>query len=95
MRTTTTSGRYREKHFGKKFVACLIIGMPLAAVGAALCVTIIGIPIGLPLMMLSGAPLGKLIVNHDRRQQEWTHRPTVMPNEATPPWLVDEPEVGV
>lgn len=76
--------------FALKVVLAVVVGMPIAAAGAALTCTIIGAPIGIPLMFLSGVPLGMVLKRHEERKCLQKRQGRVMENENEVPWLLDE-----
>jgi len=71
-----------------QFAGALIVGMPFMLAGILLCATIVGIPVGLALIGLSGSLLAW--VNHRRvaKMQEWHSRCRPMDNEEVPPWVM-------
>jgi uncharacterized membrane protein YccF (DUF307 family) len=69
-----------------KAAVITVVGMPFTLAGIVLCLSIVGIPLGVPLLMVSGAPLAYL---HKRRSQEisaWRARERAMPNQEVKPW---------
>jgi hypothetical protein len=52
----------------RKAIGALALGVAMFVVGAALTLTIVGAPIGIPLMLLSGVPLARLVIGAQDRQ---------------------------
>lgn len=51
-----------------KCLVAIVLGIPPLVVGFVLCMTGIGIPFGIPIMMLSGVPLARVVRKHIRNQ---------------------------
>lgn len=62
------------------------LAMPGCALGLALCVTIIGIPLGLPIMTLSCLPLHYVLKRHSARVIAWHDRDRPLDEETVKPW---------
>jgi len=57
----------------------VLVGIPVVALGLALCMTIVGIPLGLPLIFIAGKPLADEI--RRRTHAEW-HRRDGVPKDC-------------
>lgn len=80
--------RYRDPTYKWRVAACYLWGVPWAAVGVALCATVIFIPLGLLAFGIAGWPLARQQSKHMERKQEWLDRDRPLPNEAIRPWLL-------
>jgi len=56
------------------YILPLILGLPLAALGLFLTATVVFAFAGIPLLLLSGCPLGAEISRRQKRQVEWEER---------------------
>jgi hypothetical protein len=52
--------------------------------------TLIGIPLGILAWLIGGAPLAYTQKKHLERRRAWLNRDRPMPNDATPPWLLED-----
>jgi uncharacterized membrane protein YccF (DUF307 family) len=56
-----------------------LVGIPLIVLGLALCLTIVGIPLGLPLIFIAGKPLADEL---RRRTHKHVHRKDGVPKDC-------------
>lgn len=70
--TARLAPRPPEPPTGRYFLA-LLIGLPIALVGLFLCATIIFAFAGIPLLLISGMPLGATISAQQKKRIEWEH----------------------
>ena len=82
-----TSGTYVFKVF-----LSLVWAIPVGFIGIVLCVTVIGIPLGVPLIMLAAWPLAQTQRTRIEEKVNWEFRPRPMDNENVVPWLTDDDE---
>jgi uncharacterized membrane protein YccF (DUF307 family) len=80
-RTTTAS-------FVLKSTGAIIIGLPFMTVGLFLCLTVIGIPVGLPLMVLGSLPFAYVQRQRSKQLVAWEFRPRPMDNMEEKPWMM-------
>ena len=57
-------------YWNKECSIALLKGVPILLVGLVVCVTIIGLPLGIILVLCSGAPLARVQMDLVRRQTE-------------------------
>ncbi len=57
-------------YWNKECSIALLKGVPILLVGLVVCVTIIGLPLGIILVLYSGAPLARVQMDLVRRQTE-------------------------
>jgi uncharacterized membrane protein YccF (DUF307 family) len=81
-----------DKGYKWKMVGAYLWGIPWAIAGIAMCLTILGSPIGLLCFVIAGKPLELVQKTHLERMRAWKDRDRPMPNSAMPPWLSEEGE---
>lgn len=59
-----------------KVMLCAAWAIPFITVAAMLALTLIAIPLAIPVAMLGMAPLGKTIKTHSFKVADWNARPT-------------------
>jgi hypothetical protein len=84
--------RFKDPNYALKIAAAYLWGIPWAAVGVLLCLTIVLSPVGLLCFAIAGWPLSYVQAKHLERKRAWTKRDRPLPNDEPKPWELTETE---
>jgi hypothetical protein len=68
--------------------------MPVATVGIALCLLVVGIPLGVPILGLAAAPFAALQAQRVKALVAYEYRDRPMDENMEPEWVVAEVQAG-